>query len=433
MGKDQVNISDIFKVLSAQKRLSFRALVYKTEEQQQWKVHTAYLENSFQRHTKKTGFLNYGEFGFILQRVSGKKVVEWLKTNNIKIKENDFLLPEIQPNIWSRRYTSYTAGYWLATIYPFTTYTLNFAERDVRLDEFEPLISKNLPSFPNINSATFYYLFNKFHDKRYDAGKADNNNFSVQISHKECWIDKVYLAPSSISVNIKGTFVTGSKIEVWVGSQYFEEQISNAGRKTFLLSNGLADKIWIVISRNNQWLDQREIDLRYRDFSDKSSNLVVKFLNKQVEIKGIIARGEGETTEFKVQVPDSKESSKLTKTVAAFANGAGGIVIVGAEDNTGKIVGVKGNVEQEKVRLAQMIRNNLTHQPIYKIFIQKVDGAELIVVQIESGKNPPYGINPSNPNYYVRRGATTFPATPDEIRILTQKDSRQKEWNFYSY
>lgn len=77
-----------------------------------------------------------------------------------------------------------------------------------------------------------------------------------------------------------------------------------------------------------------------------------------------------------------------------------------------------------------MIRNNLTHQPIYKIYIQTIDGVELIIVQVESGKNPPYGINTSNPNYYVRRGVTTFPAMPDEIRILSQTDQNQNHWNF---
>lgn len=431
MGKNEITISEICDVLSAQKCLNFRALVYKVENQ--WKIHTAYLENSFQTHNKKTGFLNYGEVGFILQRVSGNKIVDWLETNKIKIKDDEFVLPQMQPNIWVRRYESHTSDYRQVAIYPFTTYRLHLAESEIRLDEFKPLISKNLPSFPTINSATFYYLYDRFHAQKNETGNAISGNFSVQINHKECWIDKVYLAPSSISISVKGTSVTDSKIEVWVGKQYFKEQLTHRGRKTFILNKGLADNIWIVISRNNQWLDQREIDLRYRNYSNKSENLVIKFLNKQVEIKGIIARGEGETTEFKVQVPDVKESSKLTKTVAAFANGEGGIIIVGVEDNTGQVVGIKGNVEQEKVRLAQMIRNNLTHQPIYKIFTQKIDGVELIIVQVDAGNNPPYGINSSNPNYYVRRGATTFPATPDEIRILTQNDSTEKALNFYSY
>lgn len=430
MSRDEINISDVFQILSVEKWLNFRALVFKTEET--WKIHTAYLENSFQLHNTK-GFLDYGEVGFILQRVSGNKIVDWLQSNLIKIKDTEYIIPPIQPNIHTNKFPSHTTGYWLESIYPFSTYELNFSERDVRLDEFNPLISNRFPSFPNLKAATFYYLFDKFHDKRYESGNPLSNNLRLQISQKDCWIDKVFLAPSSISINVKGNSVNNTKIEVWVGKQHFEDQLTKKGRKTFILNKGLADKIWIVVSKNNQWLDEREIDLKYRNYADKSDNLVVKFLDKQVEIKGIIARGEGETTEFKIQVPNANESSKLTKTVAAFANGEGGVIIVGVEDNTGKIVGIKGNVEQEKSRLTQMIRNNLTHQPIYKIYIQKVDGVELIVVQVESGTNRPYGIHGSNPNYYVRRGATTFPATPDEIRILSQTSQSDNSWDFYNY
>jgi hypothetical protein len=351
--------------------------------------------------------------------------------NQIKINDTEFIIPPIQPNIHTNKFPSHTTSYWLESIYPFSTYELNFSERDVRLDEFSPLISNIFPSFPNLKAATLYYLFDKFHEIKYESGNPFSNNLRIQISQKDCWIDTVYLAPSSIAVNVKGNSVDNTKIEIWVGKQHFEDQLTKKGRKTFILNKGLAEKIWIVVSRNNQWLDHREIDLRYRNYADKSDNLVVKFLDKQVEIKGIIARGEGETTEFKIQVPNTNESSKLTKTVAAFANAAGGIIIVGVEDNTGKIVGIKGNVEQEKSRLTQMIRNNLTHQPIYKIYVQTVDGVELIIVQVESGQNPPYGIHSSNPNYYVRRGATTFPATPDEIRILSQSDQNTNPWDFY--
>jgi hypothetical protein len=77
MSRDEIKISDVFQILSTEKWLNFRALVYKTEET--WKIHTAYLENSFQFQNKK-GFLDYGEVGFILQRVSSSKIVDWLQS-----------------------------------------------------------------------------------------------------------------------------------------------------------------------------------------------------------------------------------------------------------------------------------------------------------------------------------------------------------------
>jgi predicted HTH transcriptional regulator len=42
----------------------------------------------------------------------------------------------------------------------------------------------------------------------------------------------------------------------------------------------------------------------------------------------------------------------------------------------------------------------------------------VLVVAVEAGNQPPYGVNPANPRYYIRRGATTFPASSDQVRSL---------------
>ena len=59
---------------------------------------------------------------------------------------------------------------------------------------------------------------------------------------------------------------------------------------------------------------------------------------KEVEIEKLIEMGESSTVEFKRLLPS--EDKKVLKTFVAFANGAGGKVIFGVEDSTGKILGV---------------------------------------------------------------------------------------------
>ena len=49
-----------------------------------------------------------------------------------------------------------------------------------------------------------------------------------------------------------------------------------------------------------------------------------------------IKKGENEFTEFKKSVPE--KSIKYMKTVVAFANGRGGKIIFGVENNTCKII-----------------------------------------------------------------------------------------------
>jgi predicted HTH transcriptional regulator len=47
------------------------------------------------------------------------------------------------------------------------------------------------------------------------------------------------------------------------------------------------------------------------------------------QIQATIAQGEGPTIEFKEDTPDNKE--QMLKTMAAFANGEGGIILLGVK------------------------------------------------------------------------------------------------------
>ncbi len=54
--------------------------------------------------------------------------------------------------------------------------------------------------------------------------------------------------------------------------------------------------------------------------------------------KDPLLSGESKNIEYKVQVPEHSE--KYIKTVVAFANGDGGQIVFGVEDETLKIVGI---------------------------------------------------------------------------------------------
>lgn len=54
-----------------------------------------------------------------------------------------------------------------------------------------------------------------------------------------------------------------------------------------------------------------------------------------------ILAGEFKNVEFKESLP--VKSSKYMKTIVAFANGQGGKLIIGVEDDTRKIVGIDKN------------------------------------------------------------------------------------------
>lgn len=409
--KSKFDMSTIYELLSKCKALSFRAVARRKGND--WRIHNIYIVNSRHR-TVGSGFWKYGDVGFVVKQIAGTTATRWLQQGMVKFDSSEFLIPTLQSNIQGDRFPSHTSRHWLADLYPFSTYRIGFTERDDRLKEFDPLISPGLPSFGSIKAAVFHYLY----DRDSERDLSFENEFLLQLHNKECWIDKIYLQPNSITVSVKGNNVRGSRLEARVGREHFETRLQKPGRNVFLLANGLSDKLWIVASKKDRWLDYHETNLKYRSYSTNNEDLVVAYLDKQLELESIIARGEGETTEFKVQVPESKDSHKLVRTVSAFANGDGGVVVVGVEDDTGRIIGIKGSINKEKDRLTQIVRDNLTHQPPIKIHSQELNGAVLLVVEITKGSSPPYGINRSDPRYYVRRGATTVPASPDEIQVL---------------
>ena len=73
----------------------------------------------------------------------------------------------------------------------------------------------------------------------------------------------------------------------------------------------------------------------------------------------------GETTniEFKVEVP--KKSEKYIKSVIAFANTAGGKIIIGVDDETHEVVGVDKN---DVFKIMDNITNTISDMCCPQIF-----------------------------------------------------------------
>jgi len=68
-------------------------------------------------------------------------------------------------------------------------------------------------------------------------------------------------------------------------------------------------------------------------------------------ITQMIAMPEGKTLEFKRDISSPKN---MLKTLVAFANTAGGRLIIGVEDDSKEVIGVSDPLdEEERIRLSQ--------------------------------------------------------------------------------
>lgn len=132
-----------------------------------------------------------------------------------------------------------------------------------------------------------------------------------------------------------------------------------------------------------------------------------------------IERGENEFTEFKRDFPS--KDSKLIKTVVAFANGKGGKIIFGVDDETHEITGIENNeVFKFMDSLADMISDKISPQINPHITFETLGSKTIVIAEILQGQNPPYFLKAegSLSGVYVRVAATTRKAEREKIKEL---------------
>ena len=117
------------------------------------------------------------------------------------------------------------------------------------------------------------------------------------------------------------------------------------------------------------------------------------------DIKYMAHSGEGYNVEFKESVP--KKVRELAEEICAFANSAGGYLLIGINDEN-KIVGVE--IDNTKRSAIQDAVGNISPQIQVKTYPVDVDGKTVWVIDVPSGQRKPYLLSGS---IYVREGANT--------------------------
>lgn len=137
-------------------------------------------------------------------------------------------------------------------------------------------------------------------------------------------------------------------------------------------------------------------------------------------IQSFLARDEGKTLEFK---EDCRSLRQIVRTAVAFANTAGGNIVIGVRDRTKDVIGLTHALDDEE-RLASAFADS-----IYPLFVPDIQihawrDRELIVVSVPHAVGP-YYLRSEGPEagVYVRLGSTNRRAGPEilaEIRRLAR-------------
>ena len=125
---------------------------------------------------------------------------------------------------------------------------------------------------------------------------------------------------------------------------------------------------------------------------------------------------EGKTIEFKRDLSSPKT---VLKTLVAFANTAGGKVIVGVEDQTRKPLGVESPLDEEE-RLGSLIADSIAPRLVPNLEMVTIEGKTLLIIEVYLSNSRPHYLTShgAEEGVYVRLGSSNRQADRELIGEL---------------
>ncbi len=135
-----------------------------------------------------------------------------------------------------------------------------------------------------------------------------------------------------------------------------------------------------------------------------------------MNISELLKAEEGKTLEFKQDISSPRN---LLKTLVAFANTAGGKIIIGVEDKTREPVGINNPLDEEE-RLCNLIADSISPRLVPNVEMTTVEGRTLLAVEVFLSNSRPHFIRSEGPEtgVYVRLGSTNRQADRELIAEL---------------
>lgn len=137
-------------------------------------------------------------------------------------------------------------------------------------------------------------------------------------------------------------------------------------------------------------------------------------------LKDFLKKDEGKTLEFK---ENSRSKAKIIRTIVAFANTAGGTLVIGVRDKTKEVIGVSDALMEEE-KISNMIADCIKPSLIPDIQIVSWRDRELVALTVPHTVGPFYIASEGDEKgVYIRLGSTNRRAgieMIEEIRSLAR-------------
>ncbi len=129
----------------------------------------------------------------------------------------------------------------------------------------------------------------------------------------------------------------------------------------------------------------------------------------------LLSEREGTRLDFK---RDLSGMPRVLATVCSFLNTAGGTIVVGVEDNTKDVLGVR-DVEKQEEKLANAVAGSIEPQPTVQLEIVTHGGHDLLLLRASYAAGPFFvKAKGKDKGTFVRIGSNSLPASPEKIAEL---------------
>lgn len=135
-----------------------------------------------------------------------------------------------------------------------------------------------------------------------------------------------------------------------------------------------------------------------------------------IDLVEILKRAEGKTLEFR---RDLSSPDGALKAIVAFANTAGGTLLIGVEDRTRRVRGVSHPLDLEE-RVASLISDRIAPRLVPEIEILPWRRTQVLALQVHPSPSRPHFLTREGPEngVYVRVGSTNRRADSQLIEEL---------------
>jgi hypothetical protein len=284
------------------------------------------------------------------------------------------------------------------------------------------LIGEGCPSFTDADSALRAFFYGDY--STIGGGRTTSRIALIRRVDLEAWIERVAIRPTHLDVVLRGNSFAGVAVEITSGALRSRRTSGPRGRVRLRLTDGLPEDAWLFVTRGSRWLDYRALGQQLPWARTRAASGIDFPIPDDPDSRAgaLITQGEGPRVEFKRELPGRDEASrrKVLKTVAAFANGAGGTILFGIDPDEVTAVGITADHEQAvRDHIGGLIHRIVRPTPDFEMRWASADGKRVLMLDVAQGLAQPYGIQPhgdAHLEYYIRRGASTFPATQAEVR-----------------